>query len=51
MHYLARLEQATKNNWDKPAMMNFKGDGFTFGEMATQIAKFHIFFETTELRE
>ena len=51
MHYLARLEQATKNNWDRPALMNFKGDGFTFGEMATQIAKFHIFFETIGIKK
>ena len=44
MHYLTRLEKTIKNNWERPALMNYRGEGFTFGEMATQIAKFHVFF-------
>ena len=51
MHYLTRLEQATKNNWDRPALMNFRGEGFTFGQMAEQIAKFHAFFEKIGLKK
>ena len=51
MHYLSRLEQTIKSNWDRPAVMNYKGEGFTFGEFATQIAKFHSFFETIGLKK
>ena len=51
MHYLKRLEQAIKNNWDRPALMNYKGEGFTFGELAAQIARFHTFFETIGLKK
>ena len=51
MHYLTRLEQATKKNWDRPALMNFRGEGFTFGQMAEQIAKFHVFFEKIGLKK
>ena len=51
MHYLSRLEQTIKGNWDRPAVMNYKGEGFTFGEFATQIAKFHSFFETIGLKK
>ena len=40
MHYLSRLEQAIKNNWDRPALGNYRGELFTFGEFATQIAHF-----------
>ena len=45
MHYLTRLENAIRNNWERPALANYRGESFTFGEMAAQIAKFHLFFE------
>ena len=38
MHYLKRLEEAIKKNWDRPALGNFRGETFTFGDFATQIA-------------
>ena len=50
-HYLTRLEEAIKNNWDRPALGNFKGELFTFGELATQIEKFHIFFDAIGLKK
>ena len=31
--------------------MNFRGEGFTFGELATQIAKFHTFFEAIGVKK
>ena len=51
MHYLSRLEQTIKGNWNQPSLMNYKGEGFTFGELATQIAKFHTFFEAIGLKK
>jgi len=51
MHYLKRLEKAIKENWDRPALMNYRGEGFTFGEMATQIAVFHMFFENIGMKK
>ena len=51
MHYLSRLEQIIKNNWNQPSLMNYKGEGFTFGELATQIAKFHAFFEAIGIKK
>ena len=44
-HYFTRLEEAIKACLDGPALGNFRGELFTFGQFATQIAKFHIFFE------
>ena len=44
-HYFTRLEEAIKTGWDRPALGNFRGELFTFGQLATQIAKFHVFFE------
>ena len=51
MHYLSKLENTIKNNWNLPALMNFRGDGFTYGELATQIAKFHTFFEKIGIKK
>ena len=45
MHYLSRLEQAIKNNWESVALANYRGESFTFGEMATRIERLHIFFK------
>lgn len=44
-HYLSRLERATKNYWDKPALNNFHGETFTYAQMARSIERFHIVFE------
>ena len=44
-HYLQRLEEAVKKYWNRPALGNYKGETFTFGNVATQSAKLHLFFE------
>ena len=38
-------------HWDAPALCNYKGESFTFGQMAIQIEKLHIFFETSGIRK
>ena len=50
-HYFSRFEEAVKANWERPALGNFRGENFTFGELATQIAKFHLFFETIGIKK
>ncbi len=44
-HYFTRLTEAIRANWESPALCNYKGDEFTFQQVATLIAKFHICFE------
>lgn len=51
IHYLKRLEEAAKLNWERPALCNYRGETFTFGQMAEQIAKLHIFFEAAGLKK
>ena len=43
-HYLERLQNATCKYWDKAALNTIGGDSFTYGQMATQIEKFHLVF-------
>lgn len=50
-HYFTRLEEAVKTNWERTALANFRGESFTFGEVATEIAKFHLFFEQIGLKK
>ena len=51
MHYLSKLEQAIKNNWESVALANYRGESFTFGEMATRIERLHIFFKEIGLNK
>ena len=44
-HYLQRLQDATRKFWDKPALNTLGGESFTYAQMATDIARFHIVFE------
>ena len=50
-HYFTRFEEAVRNNWERPALANFRGECFTFGQLATQIARFHVFFENIGLKK
>ncbi len=43
-HYLQRLEESVKNYWERPALGNYKGETFTFGDVARQCAALHLFF-------
>ena len=40
-----------KSNWERPALGNYRGEIFSFGELATQIAKFHVLFEEIGLKK
>ena len=50
-HYLERLQNATRKYWDKTALHSIGGDSFTYGQMATQIEKFHLVFEALGLKK
>ncbi len=50
-HYFTRLEEVIKTGWDRPALGNYRGELFTFGQLATQIARLHIFFEAIGIRK
>ena len=48
-HYFTRLQEAMIANWERPALGNYRGETFTFGEVATQIAKLHVLYEAIGL--
>lgn len=48
-HYLSRLQQSMRERWEKPALSDYRGDTFTFADMATRIAKLHTIFTALEI--
>lgn len=50
-HYFELFEEAVKKNWDSPALCNYQGETFTFCDLATKIARFHIVFEKLGIRK
>ena len=50
-HYFTRLQEAMTSNWDRPALGYYRGETFTFGEVATQIAKLHVLYEAIGLKK
>lgn len=51
IHYLDRLQSSISSNWDRPALCDYKGGGFTFGELAAQVARLHVLFEAYGVRK
>ena len=50
-HYFTRLQEAMTANWERPALGNFRGETFTFGEVAANIAKLHVLYEAIGLKK
>ena len=50
-HYLKRLEESIQAYWENPALGNYGGETFTFGQVATQIEKLHIFFNNAGIEK
>lgn len=50
-HYFSRLQNAIRLYWEKPAVSNYKGETFSYGQLATQIERFHIFFEACGVKK
>lgn len=45
-------EKSFRSNWDNPALADyFKRETFTYGEVAAEIAKLHILFETCGIKQ
>ena len=40
-HYLSIFQKSARENWDLPALSDYQGKTYTFGEIATQISKIH----------
>ena len=50
-HFVSLLNDSVKNNWDLPAVTNFGANTYTYGQMAEQIARYHILFSEAGIKK
>lgn len=50
-HYFVRLQNSINKYWDKDALCDYRGKSMTFGQMATNVAQIHTFFETAGIKK
>lgn len=46
----AYIQQAIVDNWDTPALSNFKGETILYKDVARKIAKIHLLFDAAEIK-
>ncbi len=44
------IESSIRDNWERPALTNYKGVSFQYRDVARKIAKLHLLFEHTGLK-
>ncbi len=47
INYLELFTETTRKYWNEKALCDWRGDAFTFGEVANQIKRLHVLFENT----
>lgn len=44
-HFVSYINDSVKKHWDMPALTNFGKETYTYGQLAENIAKYHILFK------
>ena len=50
-HFVSIFNDSVKENWASPAVTNFGGVTYTYGQMAEQMAKYHILFAEAGIKK
>ena len=50
-HYLKNLEETVREQWTRKALCDYNGDSFTYAQLATNIERFRIFFDTAGIEK
>ena len=48
---IAYIQESIRDNWDLPALTNFKGESFQYSTVARKISKLHIMFEAASIKK
>ena len=51
IHFVSLLNDSVKANWSEPAVTNFGGVTYTYGQMAELTAKYHILFSEAGIKK
>ena len=50
-HYLSYIDESIKANWNRPALSNYGANTMTYGVVASEIEKMHLFFEKCGIKK
>ena len=50
-HFVSYFNDSVKKHWDLPAVTNFGKQTYTYGQVAENIAKYHIIFKETGIKK
>ena len=50
-HFISIFNESVKSNWNSPAVTNFGGVTYTYGQMAECMAKYHILFKEVGIKK
>ncbi len=50
-NFIKLYETSFKEHWDLPALSDYQGSTFTYGEVATQVARLHILYEAYGIKK
>jgi len=50
-HFLYYLQRSIRNSWNEPALTNYKGTTYTYGQVAVNIARYHVLFGKLGIRK
>lgn len=48
-HYLTKLEKTIREQWNKKALCDYKGESYTYADLATNIECFRIFLNSAKI--
>lgn len=50
-NFVKYIEDSLKKNWNYPALSDYKGKSYTYGEVARKIVRIHIMFEECDVKK
>ena len=50
-HYLKKLEDQIRQRTDLPALRDYQGESFSYGELSCLIEQYHRFFQAAGIRK
>ena len=50
IHFITRFTETAQKKWNTPALCDYRGEKFTYAEIAEQIARLHIVFDMAGIK-
>ena len=50
-NFIQLYEKSFNQNWEMPALSDYKGISYTYGEVAKQVARLHLMYEAMDIKK